>query len=154
MKILFVCLGNICRSPSADGIARRLIAERGLAEQIQCDSAGTGDWHIGHAPDTRAQAAAAERGYDLSALRARQLVADDFQQFDLILVMDNNNLADAKRLQPANSHARLERLLDYLPEQPLREVPDPYYGGDDGFETVLNLLEASLNKLFDELEAA
>lgn len=152
MKLLFVCLGNICRSPSAEAVAHELIAARGLQARIQCDSAGTGDWHIGHAPDARAQAAAARRGYDLSALRARLLTVQDFTDFDLILVMDDSNLANARTLQPAHSHAALKRLLDYLPEQPLRELPDPYYGGLDGFEQVLDLLEAAINALLDELE--
>lgn len=152
MKLLFVCLGNICRSPSAEAVARRLIAARGMDGRIQCDSAGTGDWHLGHAPDKRAQTAGAKRGYELAQLRARLLTAQDFSDFDLILVMDDSNLANARALQPANSHARLQRLLDYLPEQPLREVPDPYYGGDEGFEQVLDLLEAAINALLDELQ--
>lgn len=154
MKLLFVCLGNICRSPSAEAVARSLIARRGLAERIQCDSAGTGDWHLGHAPDKRAQMAGAKRGYELSHLRARLLTPQDFTDFDLILVMDDSNLANARALQPASSRARLRRLLDYLPKQPLREVPDPYYGGDAGFEQVLDLLEAAISALLDELEAA
>lgn len=158
MKLLFVCLGNICRSPSAEAVARQLIAARGLADRIQCDSAGTGDWHLGHAPDARAQAAGARRGYDLSQLRARLLTPQDFSDFDVILVMDDSNLANARALQPANSRAQLKRLLDYLPGQPLIEVPDPYYGGETGFEQVLDLLEAAinalLNVLLDELENA
>lgn len=154
MKLLFVCLGNICRSPSAEAMARQLIAQRGLTERYQCDSAGTGDWHIGHAPDKRAQAAGHRRGYDLTELRARLLTAADFDDFDLILVMDNSNLDNARALQPTPSHATLKRMLDYLPEQPLREVPDPFYGGEAGFEKVLDLLEASINGLLDELEAA
>ncbi len=154
MKLLFVCLGNICRSPSAEAIATQKIAQRGKTDVIQCDSAGTGDWHIGHAPDPRAQAAGAKRGYDLSSLCARQLTAADFEQFDHILVMDSHNLQDAKALQPDDGRANLQRLLDYLPDQPIRDVPDPYYGGDKGFETVLDLLEAAIDNLLDELDAA
>lgn len=150
MKLLFVCLGNICRSPSAEAVAVKTLADRGITH-IVCDSAGTGDWHIGRAPDQRSQAAGKKRGYDLSSLRARQLVADDFEQFDLIVVMDDSNWQDAKRLQPAQGRATLVRLLDYLPDQPLREVPDPYYGGEEGFNQVIDLIEKAVVQLIDEL---
>lgn len=151
MKLLFVCLGNICRSPTADAITRQLIASRNLGNLLECDSAGTGDWHIGLPADQRAVAAAAKRGYDLTPLRARQLCVDDFYQFDHILVMDNNNLKNALSLQPTDSKAEVSLLLDYLPEQPVREVPDPYYGAGDGFETVLDLLEQAIDQLLNEL---
>lgn len=150
MKLLFVCLGNICRSPTAEAVAKKRLAEKRITH-ITCDSAGTGDWHIGHAPDQRSQEAGKERGYDLSDLRARQLVADDFNEFDLIVVMDNSNLQNAQRLQPANSHAKLVRLLDYLPDQPLREVPDPYYGGEEGFYHVIDLIEQGVSQLIEDV---
>lgn len=154
MKLLFVCLGNICRSPAAETVARTLIDRRGLAARISCDSAGTGDWHVGEPPDRRAQQAGRLRGYDLSGLRARQLTSADFRHFDYVIVMDNQNLANARVLQSANDPARLVRLLDYLPGQPLREVPDPYYGDAHGFDAMFELLEQAVAALLDELVPA
>ncbi len=131
-----VCLGNICRSPTAEAVLRRKLHAAGLGARVEVDSAGTGSWHIGSPPDARAQRHAARRGYDLSGLRARQVSADDFQRFDLILAMDRDNLADLQRLAP-DEPARAElRLFAEV------EVPDPYAGGPDGFERVLDLVEA------------
>lgn len=140
-RILFVCLGNICRSPTAHGVFEHLVHQRGLDAEIQVDSAGTGRWHTGEAPDGRATAAAARRGYALESQRARQICSTDFQRFDYILAMDRQNLAELQQHCPADFSGRIELFLDYHPEQPIREVPDPYYGGDDGFQQVLDLVE-------------
>ncbi len=150
MKVLFVCLGNICRSPTAEGVFRHYVEQAGLSEQITIDSAGTADWHIGKTPDPRTIKAAAQRGYDLSVLRARQAVADDFYKFDLILAMDDSNLENLQAIQPADGKAELAL---YLPRFGLkqREVPDPYYGGEDGFELVLDMLEQASEKLLAEV---
>lgn len=141
-SVLLVCLGNICRSPTAHAVMQSGLDERGW-HHIDVDSAGTGDWHIGHAPDPRTQAAAAERGYDLSVLRARQIETEDFYRFDLILAMDEQNLVDMQVLQPAGSPAELALFL--APVSGFGSaVPDPYYGGEDGFQRVLNCVEAGV----------
>lgn len=149
MKILFVCLGNICRSPTAEGVFRHYVEQAGLDKKITIDSAGTADWHTGKAPDPRTIKAAARRGYDLSPLRARQAAAEDFHRFDLILAMDDSNLANLQAIRPADGKAELAL---YLPRFGLeqREVPDPYYGGADGFELVLDMLEQASEKLLAE----
>lgn len=135
-RILFVCLGNICRSPAAQGVMESLLAPGAAG----IDSAGTGGWHAGDLPDARMRAAALARGIDLSGQRARKLVEADFERFDLVLAMDASNLRHIEGLRPAGARARTARLLDYLPDQPRRDVPDPYYGGEDGFELVLDLV--------------
>lgn len=145
-RLLFVCLGNICRSPAADGIARSLAAQRGLDWRI--DSAGTGGWHVGDPPDARMVAAAAGRGIDLSPLRARQAEADDFLRFDHVFAMDENNLADLEHIRPPDAHASLNLFL------PHDNVPDPYYGGPDGFERVLDLVSNRMQTLFETLAKA
>ena len=142
-RLLFVCLGNICRSPTADGVARRLAAQRGLDWVI--DSAGTGAWHVGNPPDPRMTAAAAKRGIDLAPLRARQAQAEDFLRFDHIFAMDQSNLADLERLCPSQATASLNLFLQDA------EVPDPYYGGADGFEHVLDLISERMETLFETL---
>jgi protein-tyrosine phosphatase len=129
--ILFLCLGNICRSPLAEGAARTAFAAAGIAATL--DSAGTGDWHVGHPPDRRAAAEARRRGTDISDLRARQLTADDFYRFDLILAADATNLRDARALAPADATARVRLMLDLVPGRQGESVTDPYYGADDGF---------------------
>lgn len=129
--ILFFCLGNICRSPLAEGAARAAFAKAGIDATI--DSAGTGDWHIGHPPDARAQAEARRRGVDISALRGRQLRRADFYDFDLILAADATNLRDARAIRPADATAELKLMLDLLPGRGGEGVTDPYYGEDDGF---------------------
>jgi len=152
ISVLFVCLGNICRSPTAHAVFERKAQERGLASVIDVDSAGTGDWHLGAPPDRRATAAAAERGYDLSALRARQVTQADFNQFDYMLAMDSSNLSDLSKLAPQYSRTNLSLLLDYAPDSPVREVPDPYYGGNDGFARVLDMVEDACDSLLDHIE--
>ncbi|MBS7661216.1 low molecular weight phosphotyrosine protein phosphatase [Pseudomonas lalucatii] len=150
MRVLFVCLGNICRSPTAEGVFRHKVREAGLQARIEVDSAGTGDWHVGKAPDARTRQAALRRGYDLSALRARQVCVDDFARFDLILAMDVNNLRHLERLRPAGGGAELDLLLRRCRLAP-DEVPDPYYGGEAGFEQVLDLIEQAGDALLLEL---
>lgn len=143
-RILFVCMGNICRSPTAEGMLRQRLVETGLDTRVAVDSCGTGDWHVGKPPDPRAIQAAAERGIDLRGLRGRQLRVQDFADHDEILVMDSDNLARVLALKPSESQARVARLLSYV-DQPDREVPDPYFGGEAGFQQVLDLLEAAVD---------
>lgn len=151
ISVLFVCMGNICRSPTAEGVFRRLVEDAGLSGKIQVDSAGTHDYHIGVPPDRRAQVAAAGRGYDLSALRGRQVERADFERFDYILAMDSDNLANLQRLCPSPYKNRMGLFLEYGQKSSLREVPDPYYGGAQGFEHVLNLVEDAAAGLLDEI---
>lgn len=151
MKVLFVCLGNICRSPTAEGVFRRTLEQAGMADAVQIDSCGVGNWHIGKAPDARAQQAALLRGIDLSGLRARQLSEQDFHDFDYVLGMDQDNLRAMRDLKPANSQAHVGLLLDFA-GTPGAEVPDPYYGGDEGFESVLNMIEAASEGLIRHLK--
>ena len=152
MKVLFVCLGNICRSPTAEGVFRHYVEQAGLSDKITIDSAGTAEWHIGKAPDPRTVAAAAKRGYDLSPLRGRQAQAEDFAKFDLILAMDKSNLRNLQAIQPADAKAELALYLPRFGISP-DEVPDPYYGGEDGFELVLDMLEQASEVLLDEIKA-
>lgn len=151
VKVLFVCLGNICRSPTADGVFRKLIADAGLDDQVQVDSAGTAGWHIGRAPDARTVAAAKNRGYDLSELRARQVSKMDFFEYDYILAMDNANLGDLKSLKPANYTGHLGLFLAFSEQDKYREVPDPYHGGSEGFELVLDLVEDAAQGLLNDI---
>lgn len=146
-RILFVCSGNICRSPTAEGVARQVAKARGLADRFEFDSAGTHDYHVGEAPDRRASAAARRRGYDLSALRARQVSVADFQRFDLILALDRGHLEWLARRSPADARAGLALFLDLVPGHAGEDVPDPYYGGEAGFEHVLDLCEAAVEAI-------
>lgn len=148
--VLFVCLGNICRSPTAEGVFRARLAARG-GRDLPVDSCGTAGWHIGKAPDPRSVAAAAARGYDISGLRARQLQWQDFYTFEHILVMDASNLADVRQQAPLDYRGHIGLFLDHAPQQPLREVPDPYHGRDDGFALVLDLIEQASEGLLDRL---
>ncbi|MEE4250138.1 MAG: low molecular weight protein-tyrosine-phosphatase [Alcanivoracaceae bacterium] len=152
-RILFVCLGNICRSPTAEGVFRQRALVAGMPA-LQIDSAGTAGWHTGKAPDPRTVRAAAQRGYDLASLRARQVVENDFHQFDFILAMDRNNLADLQAIRPSRSSAELGLFLDYAGDFSESEVPDPYYGGDQGFELVLDLIENASDGLIARLRGA
>jgi protein-tyrosine phosphatase len=151
VSVLFVCMGNICRSPTAEVAFRYYVANAGLSESIRIDSAGTHDYHIGEAPDTRAQFAALQRGYDMSSLRGRQIEEADFQRFDYILAMDNANLAIIQRLAPRESKVQPQLFLDYALNPTAREVPDPYYGGAQGFENVLNMVEDAAQGLLQHL---
>lgn len=150
-RILFVCMGNICRSPSAEGVMRKLVDDAGLQHLIEIDSAGTHDYHVGAPPDARSQAAAEGRGYDLAALRARQVAADDFTEFDLLLAMDKDNLTLLQRRCPAHLHSKLQLMMHYADHSPATEVPDPYYEGGRGFEIVLDYLEDACSGLLREL---
>jgi protein-tyrosine phosphatase len=151
ISVLFVCLGNICRSPTAEGVFRKLLAEAGLDGRIRADSAGTGGYHVGAPPDARAMAAAKARGVDLSGIRARKVSSEDFEDFDLILAMDEDNLDDLQGFVSGGSRARIGLLLDYAPGRNERAVPDPYYGGKNGFERVLDLVTEACAGLVDDL---
>lgn len=151
VRVLFCCLGNICRSPTAHGVFESLVQARGLDDQIHIDSAGTGDWHIGKPPDRRSTAAAATRGYALDHLRARQVTGRDFRDFDLILAMDRENLRNLEALCPPDFHGELALFLSYAPDAGIDEVPDPYYGEEDGFAHVLDLVEQAAEGLLAEL---
>ena len=140
-RILFVCMGNICRSPTAHGVMEKLIDHEGLADRVEVDSAGTGGWHCGNLPDPRMRRHAARRGYDLTS-RARQVKSSDFHDFDLILVMDHQNLRDLQSFVQAPDDLRNVKLFcEFVKDRTETEVPDPYYGGEEGFETVLDLVE-------------
>ncbi|GEN22548.1 phosphotyrosine protein phosphatase [Halomonas cupida] len=149
MRVLFVCLGNICRSPTAEGIVRARLRAAGLESVVELDSCGTGPWHVGEAPDARAQQAAAQRGIDLSALRGRQLQDADFMRFDYLLAMDHSNLSVLESRRPAASEAHVGLLMDFAGE-PGEQVPDPYYEG--GFDRVYDMIERAADGLVVELQ--
>lgn len=153
MNVLFVCLGNICRSPSAEGVFRQVLEREGLLEQISVDSCGIGDWHVGKAPDPRAQAAARRRGITIGALRARQLAPDDFDRFDYVLAMDHDNLRAIRAMQPSDYPGHAGLLLAFAGHGDA-EVPDPYYGGEQGFEEVLDLIESASHGLLEHIRSA
>ena len=152
-RVLFVCTGNICRSPTAEGVFRRFVEQAGLAGRIGMDSAGTHGYHIGEPPDPRAQAAASARGYDLSDLRARRIAREDFQRFDLVLAMDRDHHAILTRYAPPSAGHKLRMMMEFARRFRADEVPDPYYGGPDGFELVLNLVEDAAEGLLEHLRA-
>ncbi len=155
MRILMVCMGNICRSPTAEAVLRQRIDQKGLRDFIEVDSAGTQAYHVGHVPDERSIAHGARRGYDLMPLRARQVSDLDFERFDLILAMDEDNLADLKERCPETLQSRICKLMDFAPEDVSpRVVPDPYYGGEAGFERVLDLIESACDGLLEALQGA
>jgi protein-tyrosine phosphatase len=153
VRILFVCMGNICRSPTAEGVLRHLVAERGLEDEIEIDSAGTGGWHAGDPPDSRSAAAARRRGIALTGA-ARQVRAADFEDFDLLLAMDRDNVADLRERAPAGTEDKVRLLREFDRASAggrNLDVPDPYYGGPDGFDTVLDQVEAACRGLLDEI---
>ncbi|MBB4662957.1 low molecular weight protein-tyrosine-phosphatase [Conexibacter arvalis] len=156
-RILFVCLGNICRSPTAEAVMTRLVADAGLAGEIEIESAGTGAWHVGNPPDARATAAAAGRGFEMRSV-ARQVTEADFDRFDLLIAMDRDNLRNLRRLAPDAEAAGKARLLrEFDPASagaPDLDVPDPYYGGAEGFDHVLDLVEAACAGLLADLRGA
>ncbi|MNG94330.1 Low molecular weight protein-tyrosine-phosphatase YfkJ [compost metagenome] len=151
MRVLFVCLGNICRSPTAEGVLRHQLQAAGLAEQVHVASAGTGDWHVGKAPDSRTCKAALARGYDLTLQRAQQVKPSHFAEYDLILAMDESNLGHLRALRPHAAMAELDLFLRRYGGA-LDEVPDPYYGGAEGFEQVLDLIETACQALVVEIK--
>lgn len=151
IKVLFVCMGNICRSPTAEGVFNALLASRELTDAFQVDSAGTHAYHVGDAPDLRAQKAARERGVELKHLRARKVRGEDFETFDHILVMDDENHAILHEICPDEHKYKIRHFLEYAPHLQRREVPDPYYGGAYGFERVLDLVEAASEGFIETL---
>jgi len=151
VKVLFVCLGNICRSPTAEAVLRAIAAREARDLEVDADSAGTAGYHIGAAPDERSQQAARRRGYDMSALRARVVAPEDFERFDLILAMDRENLSVLRRRAPRERHDRIRLFLEFAPDLGTAEVPDPYYGGPNGFEEVLDLVEGAARALLAHL---
>jgi protein-tyrosine phosphatase len=144
-------MGNICRSPTAHGVFERMVEEAGLAEHIEIDSAGTHAFHVGEPPDPRAQKAAIRRGYDLSRQRARRVAVEDFERYDYVVAMDADNLSELEAVCPDGYRHKLKLFLSFAPGLPEQEVPDPYYGGRDGFERVLDLVEAAARGLLDRL---
>lgn len=154
MRVLFVCTGNICRSPTAEGVFRKLVADAGLAHAIETASAGTQGYHAGEPPDSRSQAAAKRRGYDLAKQRARRVTLDDFERYDLLVAMDDGHYEALHRMAPEGTRHKVKMMLAYARRTSLREVPDPYYGGPDGFEEVLDLLEDAAAGLLESLGAA
>ena len=152
VSVLFICMGNICRSPTAEAVFRQYVTQAGLQDRIHIDSAGTHDYHIGEAPDARTQVAAKQRGYDMSQLRGRQVSADDFGRFDYLLAMDDANLAILKKLRPRDAQSHLGLFLEFAERHHEREVPDPYFGGADGFERVLDMVEDAANGLLQHIQ--
>lgn len=150
-RVLFVCTGNICRSPTAEGVFRHAVAARGLSDRIDADSAGTGSWHVGDPPDPRSQETARRRGVDISGQRARTLRRDDFFEFDMILAMDRSHQRALQRACPAGYEERVRMFLDYAPHFG-PDVPDPYYGEGDGFERVFDMIEAASAALLADIE--
>jgi protein-tyrosine phosphatase len=149
VRVLFVCMGNICRSPLAQGVFENVLRREGLEDEVSVDSAGTGHWHVGSPPDERALSAASLRGLDLSAQRARQITREDCQTFDYILTMDEENYHMVSSL--CRGSAVVRPFLDFATGSPEREVPDPYYGGPDGFEHVLDLVEEASEGLLEDI---
>jgi len=151
-RVLFVCMGNICRSPTAEGVFRKLVAEHAPDLDIDIESAGTHAYHMGEPPDPRACRAALRRGVDLSELRARKVSVEDFERFDLVLAMDESNRGLLLEMCPTEHHERVRLLMEFAPHLGRREVPDPYYGGSTGFEHVLDLVEEASRGLIEHLK--
>lgn len=151
VKVLFVCMGNICRSPTAHGVFRALVEKEGFAEVIRIDSAGTHAYHVGSPPDKRAQATAQQRGVDLSDLVARRVETEDFDAFDYVLAMDQENYMALSAICPDEHVNKIQMFMDFAPHMRTREVPDPYYGGNSGFERVFDLVDAAALGLLDDI---
>lgn len=156
-RVLFVCLGNICRSPTGEGVFRHVAEEAGVLDRFETDSAGIGDWHVGQPPDSRAQAASKARGIDISGQRARQVTRADFGRFDYILAMDEDNLEALSMMRPEDSLAEVSLFLDFAPDAGTRAVPDPFFGGLEGFDHAYDLIDAAsrglLAHILDENDA-
>lgn len=153
IRVLFVCLGNICRSPTAEGVFRQRLEQHGLTEWVEVDSCGTGNWHVGKAPDERARQAAAGRGIDIGHLRARQFQAEDLDNFHYVLTMDRQNLADIRDVWQQQGGTEPRLFLEFVDGGHEDEVPDPYFGGDDGFEHVLDLIADASDGLLADIRA-
>jgi len=153
VRVLFVCMGNICRSPTGEGVMRQRLVERGLDPFVDVDSAGTIAYHAGKKPDRRAREEALRQGVDLGPQRARQVTVEDFDTFHFVLAMDRDNLQDLEQIKPADSEADLRLLCDFAPELPVDEVPDPYYGGDMGFRNVFRIVDTAVENLIDHIES-
>lgn len=151
VKVLFVCMGNICRSPTAQGVFERLLIEENLSAQILTDSAGTHAYHVGEPPDKRATEAAQRRGVDLTTQRARRVVSEDFEGFDYVLAMDSSNYDDLRGICQPGRESKLRLFLEFAPGLGIEEVPDPYYGGVTGFERVLDLIEQAADGLLADI---
>ncbi|MCR4300265.1 MAG: low molecular weight phosphotyrosine protein phosphatase [Sulfuricaulis sp.] len=154
VRVLFVCLGNICRSPTAEGVFRKLVCEHKLEHQFEIDSAGTHAYHIGEPPDERAQAACVRRGIDISRLRGRRAVAGDIESFDYVLAMDRENYENLLEVCPSGLETRIRLFMEFAPSRPEQEVPDPYFGGAGGFDRVLDMIEDAAQGLLDEIRRA
>lgn len=152
IKVLFVCMGNICRSPSAEGVFRDKVSAAGLSDKIQIDSAGTHAYHIGNSPDPRSQEAAIKRDYDLSAQRARKVEVEDFDEFDYVIAMDMSNEDDLQAICPTALEDKIHLFLKFSDNSNVKEVPDPYYGAGNGFEIVLDLIEDAADGLIAHLQ--
>ena len=152
VRVLFVCMGNICRSPTAQGVFESLLEKEGLVSEVDVDSAGTHGYHVGKAPDHRATSAASRRGVDLSQQHARKVRPSDFERFDYVLVMDNDNYSLMEAVCPTGHQEKLELFLNYAGHLGVSEVPDPYYGGGNGFEQVLDLVEAASEGLLNHIK--
>ena len=153
IRVLMVCLGNICRSPTAEAVLRLKVQAAGLEDRVEVDSAGTADYHVDSPPDRRAVLHGERRGLAMKHLRGRQVSREDFDRFDFILAMDDDNLANLARIRPPGSRAKLELLLSYAPETGAREVPDPYYGGAEGFERVIDLATAAAEGFIESMRS-
>ena len=151
VRVLFVCMGNICRSPTAQGVFRHLVEQEGLAHIVEADSAGTHSYHVGEAPDRRAQETARERGINLGELRARKALPQDFDLFDYVVAMDRENYYHLAAICPPGMEEKLSLLMDFAPRLQLREVPDPYYGGASGFQRVYDMVEAAAEGLIADI---
>jgi len=151
VKVLFVCLGNICRSPTAEGVFRQVVKRADLLHQIEIDSAGTHAYHVGEPPDARAQEAARRRGVELGGLRGRKATRQDIERFDYVLAMDEENFQNLMAICPSGLENKVRLFLEFAPGRPEREVPDPYFGGEQGFERVLDMIEEAANGLLAHL---